>query len=67
MSLFHHKLAFAKSDPLEDGLGDDIAAEQSENEHFELNEQLDMSLADSWDTILQEEKKDPSVTFVNDD
>jgi len=35
MSLFHKpQLAFAKVDPLADGLGDDIQVEQTEEGHF---------------------------------
>lgn len=68
MSLFHHKqLAFAKADPLADGLGDDIAVEQTEEGHFELDEQLDMTLADKWGDILNEAEKDPDFTFVSED
>ena len=68
MSLFfHHKLAFAKSDPMDDGLGDDIQAEQSEAERFELTEQLDSRLADEWEKILKDARNDPDFSFVNDD
>ncbi len=68
MSLFHHtSLAFAPIDPLADGLGDDIAVEQSEQERFELDEQLDMTLADKWGAILEDAEKDPEFTFVNED
>jgi len=56
MALFHHTtLAFEPVDPLADGLGDDIAAEQAEEDHFELTEQLDGRLADKWDALLDEE------------
>lgn len=55
MSLFHHNsLAFQPIDPMADGLGDDIAAERAEPDHFELYEQLDSSLADKWETIRQD-------------
>jgi hypothetical protein len=68
MSLFHHKqLAFAQIDPLADGLGDDIRAEQTEEGHFELNEQLDMTLAERWGTILDEAEKDPEFSSVSED
>jgi hypothetical protein len=68
MSLFHHKqLAFAKADPLADGLGDDIRVEQTEEGHFELNEQLDMTLADKWGEILHEAEKDPEFSSVTED
>lgn len=53
MSLFHHQqVAFQPIDPMADGLGDDIAAEQAEEDHFELTEQLDGRLADRWDELL---------------
>jgi hypothetical protein len=56
MSLFHHQqIVFQPIDPMADGLGDDIAAEQAEPEHFELTEQLDGRLADKWDAILSED------------
>ena len=67
MSLFHKQLAFARIDPLADGLGDDIAVEQTEEGHFELAEQLDMSLAEEWDEILTDARKDPDFTFVSED
>jgi hypothetical protein len=50
-----------------DGLGDDIASEQSEDGHFELQEQLDGRLADDWEEILSDARKDPDFTFVSDD
>lgn len=68
MSLFHRSsLAFAKSDPLADGLGDDIQVEQTEDGHFELTEQLDMRLADDWETILSDARKDPNFSYVTED
>lgn len=67
MSIFHHsQLAFVKADPLADGLGDDIQVEQSEDGHFELKEQLDMTLADNWEHILTDARNDPDFAFVND-
>ena len=67
MSLFHRILAFQPIDPLADGLGDDIAAEQEESGHFELQEQLDGRLADEWEEILHDARQDPSFSFVRDD
>lgn len=68
MSLFHkQQLAFQPIDPLADGLGDDIAVEQSEEERFELSEQLDMRLAEEWEEILTDARKDPDFTFVSED
>ena len=67
MSLFHHSsLAFSCPDPLADGLGDDIRREQIEEGHFELNEQPDITLADRWEEILVDERKDPEVFYVNE-
>lgn len=68
MSLFHHKeLAFAPVDPMDDGLSDDIAVERSEEGHFELQEQLDGRLADEWEDILADARKDPDFTYVSED
>ncbi|HRJ06614.1 MAG TPA: hypothetical protein PK096_03015 [Candidatus Saccharibacteria bacterium] len=67
MLFLHHKLAFAKADPMDDGLADDIAAEQAEAERFELKEQLDGRLADEWEEILKDARKDPDFTFVSDE
>lgn len=50
-----------------DGLGDDIAQEQSEEDHFELAEQLDGRLADEWEEILSDARKDPDFNFVNEE
>lgn len=68
MSLFHPPhLAFQPIDPLADGLGDDIAAEAREAESIELTEQLDGSLAQRWDEILDDVHKDPDwFTFAED-
>ena len=67
MSLFHRILAFQPIDPLDDGLGDDIAAEQEEPDRFELQEQLDGRLADEWEEILHDARHDPDFNFVNKD
>lgn len=68
MSLFHHQqVAFQQADPLADGLGDDIKLEQTEDGHFELTEQLDGRLADQWDSILTDARKDPDFTFVSEE
>lgn len=68
MTLFRHSpLAFAPVDPMADGLGDDIAVEQTEAEHFELQEQLDGHLADEWEEILSDARRDPDFTFVNEE
>ena len=58
MSLFHH-IHFSAIDPLGDGLAEEIAAEQAEAEHFELDDQLDGQLAESWEAIVDDARKDP--------
>ncbi len=58
MSLFHH-IHFSAIDPLGDGLGDEIAAEQAEPEAIVLDEELDETLADRWQEIVDDAKKDP--------
>ena len=67
MSLFHRILAFQPIDPLADGLGDDIAAEREESDHFDLQEQLDGRLADEWEEILHDARDDPDFSFVSSD
>jgi hypothetical protein len=67
MSLLHRILAFQPIDPLADGLGDDIAAEQAEPEHFELHDQLDGRLADDWEEILADARHDPGFSYVSED
>lgn len=67
MSFFKRILAFQPIDPLGDGLGDDIAAERAEPDHFELHEQLDGRLAGEWEEILRDARHDPNFTFVSDD
>lgn len=68
MIFFRRKtLAFQPADPMADGLGDDISAEQSEQEHFELNEQLDGRLADEWEEILTDARQDPDFSFVTEE
>lgn len=67
MSLFHRNLAFQPIDPMGDGLGDDIAVEQTEDGHFELQEQLDGRLADQWDEILSDARTDPNFNYVTED
>lgn len=67
MSLFHRKLSFEPIDPLADGLGDDIEAEQSEPERFELYEQLDIRLAEAWDRILEDTHRETGYVYVQAD
>lgn len=67
MLFFRHKIAFQPIDPLANGLGDEIAAERAEPDHFVLQDQLDGRLADEWEQILADARQDPDFTFVSDD
>lgn len=60
MHIFHTPVTFTHPDPLADGLGDDIKAEQAEPEHFDLFDQLDGRLAKKWDAILVESRNEPA-------
>lgn len=60
MSIFnHHRIGFSKQDPLADGLGDDIAAEQREEDRIVLSEEDGKHLVDFWDGVTKNLKKDP--------
>ncbi len=67
LSFFRHKLAFAKIDPLADGLGEEIAAERAESEHIDLKEQYDPDLGDRWAKIVKDVRKDPSWFDFHDE
>lgn len=68
MSLFRRpSLSFSPIDPLADGLGDKIEAEQAEPERFELHEQLDSRLAEAWDRILEDTHLETSYAYVRSD
>ena len=58
MNIFH-RIHFEKIDPLGDGLGDEIAAEQAEAEAIRLDEEFDETLADSWQVVLDDARNDP--------
>ena len=63
-----HRIAFSKADPLGDGLGDMIQAEQREPEAIILEEQFDESLASNWEAILNDVRSDPDwFHFAEDD
>ena len=68
MSLFHHKkMSFKKHDPLDDGLGDLIAAERAEADSISLVDEDGQQLADFWNGVSKNLKKDPSwFEFDND-
>jgi hypothetical protein len=59
MSIFHHRIGFTKHDPLDDGLGDMIAAEQAEADHISLTDDDDQKLIDFWDGVSMKLKKEP--------
>ena len=60
MSLFHRKISFMQPDPLADGLGDDIIAEQREADAFQsLNDTSAEELVSHWNTIVKDIEKDP--------
>lgn len=68
MSLFHRKISFTQHDPLADGLGDDIAAEQSEADAFQtLSDTSAEELATHWNKIIKDVEKDPDwFDFTNE-
>lgn len=61
MSIFHRStISFTQRDPLGDGLGDDIAAEQSEADAFQtLSDASGDELASHWSKIVKDIEKDP--------
>ncbi len=58
MNIFH-RIQFEAIDPLANGLGDEIAAERAEPEAIVLSEDLDESLADRWQEIVDDAMQDP--------
>lgn len=68
MSLFHHNLAFQKTDPLGGGLREEIEQEMSETEAIVLGDEDGSQLIQAWEKITDDVHKDPEwFTFVNDD
>lgn len=61
MSIFHHQhVAFSKVDPLGNGLGDEIAAEQREADSIQSLEDVSAEeLNRTWNVIVEDIKKDP--------
>lgn len=59
MSIFRRHIGFTKHDPLDDGLGDMIAAEQSETDRITLVDEDGQQLATFWDGVSKNLKKDP--------
>ena len=68
MLFFHRKkIRFNPIDPLDNGLREEIAAERSEPDHFVLDDLLDGTLAEKWEEILVDAKRDPDFVFVDDE
>lgn len=68
MSLFHHNnISFRQHDPLANGLGDEIAAEQHESDSFTLDDVSGDELAEQWSDIVKDIKKDPDWFKFSDD
>ena len=68
MSIFHRqKVKFSSQDPLDNGLGDDIVAEQRESDSFTLDDISGEELSEQWAVIVKDAKKDPDwFTFSNE-
>lgn len=63
-----HTLQFQPIDPLGDGLGYDIAKEQTEPQAIEFQQDLDGdSLAAFWDKLEMDMKNDPQECNFSDD
>ena len=64
-SLFSSKLQFSRIDPLDDGLGEDIAREQSE---AGFQQDIDgQNLIAFWDNVNKDVHKDPDWFTFSDD
>ncbi|MDB5176932.1 MAG: hypothetical protein JWN75_600 [Candidatus Saccharibacteria bacterium] len=68
MNIFKRHISFTKHDPLDDGLGDEIANEQQEADAFlTLNDTSAEELNKQWSTIVKDIEKDPDwFTFTDD-
>lgn len=65
---FNHSLSFKHPDPLGDGLGDAIAAEQAESEAINLEEVPDTaSLIDQWNHMVEDIEHDPNFSFAGEE
>jgi hypothetical protein len=62
MNIFHHNtISFSDVDPLGDGLGDEIAAEQHEADSIKsLDDVSAEELTTKWTAIVEDIKKDPT-------
>lgn len=68
MSIFsRQKVQFTSKDPLDNGLSDEIAAEQNEEGAFTLDDISGDDLSEQWSKIVKDAKKDPDwFSFSND-
>lgn len=58
--LFHHTISFKKVDPLDDGLREEIEAEQLEPEAITLEKGLsEGQLEEYWQSVEKDIEKDP--------
>ncbi len=58
--LFHHSISFSKTDPLGNGLQEEIEAEQLETEAITLEEGLDEGqLENYWQSVEKDIEEDP--------
>jgi hypothetical protein len=69
MSIFHHKtMSFPAIDPLGDGLGDEIAAEQRESDAINsLDDVSAEELNKTWSVIVEDIKHDPEWFHFTED
>lgn len=67
MNLFKHNIRFSEQDPLANGLGEEIVAEQQEPDAFSMNDVSGEELASQWDTIMKDVEKDPDWFAFNND
>lgn len=68
MNILHRRIQFSQPDPLGNGLGDEIAAEQQEAEAFNTLEDVPGEvLTEQWSAIVKDIEKDPDwFKFSND-
>lgn len=67
MNIFRRNIRFSDQDPLANGLGEEIVAEQQESEAFSLSDISGEELASQWDAIMQDVEKDPDWFSFNND
>lgn len=69
MSLFHKRtISFSQQDPLANGLGDEIAAEQREADSFmTLSDTSAEELNNHWNAIVKDIEQDPDWFTFSDE